>query len=118
MNSTTPKWFAPLLAADLRVLHWHGDTFDMPSGARLLASSDLYPNQAFTIEDFALGLQFHPEVTAAGLESWYVGHACELSHAGISVENLRAAAHTYGPALEEAAKRFWNLWLDEVGFSR
>src|ERR1035437_9089756 len=79
MNLTTPKWFAPLLAADLRVLHWHGDTFDMPSGARLLASSDLYPNQAFTIEDFALGLQFHAEVTAAGLESWYVGHACELS---------------------------------------
>jgi GMP synthase (glutamine-hydrolysing) len=64
--------------------------------------------------DFALALQFHPEVTAADLESWYVGHACELHHAGIAVESLRAAARERAPALEAAAARFWNLWLDHI----
>jgi GMP synthase (glutamine-hydrolysing) len=113
-NEPTPAWFAPLLESEVFVFHWHGDTFDLPAGAVHLAKSDRYAHQAFTIGDFALGLQFHPEVTAAGLESWYVGHACELNHAGISPAHLRAAACEYSPALEAAAPRFWDLWLDSI----
>jgi GMP synthase (glutamine-hydrolysing) len=113
-NLDPPIWLAPLLAPGLSLFHWHGDTFDLPPGALHLAKSELYANQAFAIEDFALALQFHPEVTAGGLESWYVGHACELSHKGISAAALRSAARQHAPALEEAAARFWNLWLDSV----
>jgi GMP synthase (glutamine-hydrolysing) len=109
-----PKWFAPLVAEGLQVLHWHGDTFDLPLGVLHLASSKLYANQAFAVEDFALALQFHPEVTAAGLESWYEGHAAELNRAGISIPGLRAAAHQNAAALEAATHRFFNLWLDSV----
>jgi len=109
-----PEWFAPLLAPGLSLFHWHGDTFDLPPGAAQLARTELYENQAFTIYNLALGLQFHPEVTANGLERWYVGHACELRHAGITVEGLRADALRFAPALEAAAARFWNLWLDSV----
>ena len=54
-----PDWFAPLLAGNLQLLHWHGDTFDLPPATHHLASSALYPNQAFAIENFALALQFH-----------------------------------------------------------
>jgi GMP synthase (glutamine-hydrolysing) len=79
-----------------------------------LAKTDRYANQAFAIGDCALGLQFHPEVSADGLESWYVGHACELHHAGISVANLRSSAHEHAAALEAAAARFWKLWLDAI----
>jgi GMP synthase (glutamine-hydrolysing) len=61
-----------------------------------------------------LGLQFHPEVSAAGLESWYVGHASELHHAGIAAASLRRAAREQTGALEEAAARFWKLWLDTI----
>jgi GMP synthase (glutamine-hydrolysing) len=111
-NVPTPAWFASLLAAGLSVFHWHGDTFDLPPGVLHLAKSEKYENQAFAMENFALGLQFHPEVTAAGLESWYVGHASELHHAGIGVACLRSAAQEHGAALEEAAARFWRLWLD------
>lgn len=113
-NLPAPAWFAPLLAPGLSVFHWHGDTFDLPPGALHLAGSELYPNQAFAIEDFAVGLQFHPEVTAAGLERWYVGHACELHHAGISAASLRSSAREHAQALEEAAARFWELWLDSI----
>lgn len=52
----------------LRVLHWHGDTMDLPVGATLLASCDRYPVQAFRIGGSAWGTQFHLEVdeTAVG----------------------------------------------------
>jgi GMP synthase (glutamine-hydrolysing) len=113
-NSDTPAWFAPLLADGVSVFHWHGDTFELPTGARLLAKTERYAHQAFAIEDFALALQFHPEVSAEGLESWYVGHACELRQQGIEIAGLRNAALNHSPALQEAAGRFWRLWLDSV----
>ena len=113
-NVTSPDWFAPLLVPGLSVFHWHGDTFDLPSDALHLAKSETYENQAFAIGNFALGMQFHPEVSAAGLESWYVGHASELRHAGIAATSLRHAALEHAPALQEAAARFWKLWLDSV----
>jgi GMP synthase (glutamine-hydrolysing) len=109
-----PDWFAPLLAKDLRMFHWHGDTFDLPAGAQRLARTELYENQAFAIENYALALQFHPEVTEAGLERWYVGHACELHQKDIAVTELRADAHTHAPALLNAATSFWKLWLDYI----
>lgn len=103
--------FAPLLRDDLHLLHWHGDTFDLPAGSHHLAGTSAYPNQAFAIGRHALGLQFHPEVTAAGLERWYVGHACELGNAGVRVPKLRQDSETFAPALEAVAQRFWGEWL-------
>lgn len=107
-------FFSELLSPDLRVLHWHGDTFDLPPGAHHLASTALYANQAFAIGEHALGLQFHPEVTAQNLERWYVGHACELAHAKISVAQLREDSSIFAPRLEAAAQRFWRGWLNGI----
>jgi GMP synthase (glutamine-hydrolysing) len=109
-----PGWFAPLLEEGLAVFHWHGDTFDLPAGAEALARTDRYENQAFTIGGNALALQFHPEVTAMGLERWYVGHAVELAQRGIPVAELRAAGRENAPRLMEAAREFWNRWLDSI----
>ncbi len=50
--------------AAVPVVHWHTDTFDLPAGAELLASSNLYRNQAFRFGS-GLGLQFHVELTPA-----------------------------------------------------
>ncbi len=49
------------------VFHWHGETFDLPSGARRLAQSDGCDNQAFQWGRFVIGLQFHLETTAASV---------------------------------------------------
>jgi GMP synthase (glutamine-hydrolysing) len=105
---------ANLLAGGLPVLHWHGDTFDLPAGARHMAASDLYPNQAFSVGRFALALQFHLEATAEGLERWYAGHAAELAHAGIDVSALRRASELHAPALKAASGPFWQEWLSGV----
>jgi GMP synthase (glutamine-hydrolysing) len=57
----------PLSDPDVQVLHWHGDTFDLPHGATRLASTALYENQAFAFGRNALALQFHIETDAKGL---------------------------------------------------
>ena len=101
-----------LLAPEVNVLHWHGDTFDLPTGASHLAATAQYPNQAFALGPQVLALQFHPEVQAAALERWYVGHACELGAARIHVPQLRADCARHAPPLQHVARRFWDCWLD------
>jgi GMP synthase (glutamine-hydrolysing) len=99
------------------VLHWHGDTFDSPAGAIRLASTSLYENQAFSWGHSALALQFHAEVTASGLEHWFVGHACEIAAApNISVGQLREDTQRCAPDLLRKGREFLSGWLDELGF--
>ena len=52
------------------VFHWHGETFDLPSGAELLASSERCRHQAFRFGKCVYGLQFHPEVTPQMIAEW------------------------------------------------
>jgi GMP synthase (glutamine-hydrolysing) len=54
----------------LPCVHWHTDTFTLPDGAVLLASSDVYPHQAFRFGERAYGFQFHVEVTASLVGHW------------------------------------------------
>ena len=97
------------------VLHWHGDTFDLPQGAGLLASTPRYKNQAFGWERHGLALQCHLEAAAAGLERWYIGHACEIAHTpGLTVPDLRAQAAAHAGTLEQRAEQLWPLLLDRL----
>jgi GMP synthase (glutamine-hydrolysing) len=52
------------------VIHWHGDTFDIPPGAERLATSDRCANQAFRLGPLVYGFQFHIEVDEPLLDSW------------------------------------------------
>jgi GMP synthase (glutamine-hydrolysing) len=57
------------LAPRSRVLHWHGDVFELPAGATHLASSALTAHQAFRLGN-AWGVLFHPEADVALVDQW------------------------------------------------
>jgi GMP synthase (glutamine-hydrolysing) len=99
---------------DTAVLHWHGDTFDLPAGATLLASTDICANQAFSWGRNALAFQFHPEATAARLEQWFIGHACEIAAAKLSVATLRADTIRQAARLETQVRKCFADWLTSI----
>ncbi|MGE8001167.1 type 1 glutamine amidotransferase [Lysinibacillus sp. NPDC093190] len=51
------------LPSALEVLHWHGDTFELPKESKRLYSTDACSNQAFIYNSNVIGLQFHLEMT-------------------------------------------------------
>ena len=67
-NSNNSKLFSGF-KNPFSVFHWHGDTFDLPDGAALLASSKDYSNQAFQYKS-AVGLQFHLEINEQMINLW------------------------------------------------
>ena len=97
------------------MLHWHGETFDLPVGAALLASTDRYQHQAFSYGKNILALQFHPEITQRAMEKWLIGHIGEIMQTeGVSVEKLREDTRQFANRLEMQAELFFNSWLNEV----
>lgn len=60
--------------------HWHGDTFDLPRDATLLAKSEITETQAFAVGKRVLGLQFHVEATEQSVRALLKGAAHEIDH--------------------------------------
>jgi len=96
----------------LRVLNWHGDTFDLPSGATRLASTPLTPNQAFTYGPKVLALQFHVELPERDMERWLIGHTLELAKNNVDLAKMREATARYAPPTNVASHKLFNTWLD------
>jgi len=105
---------SPLAEAGAVVLHWHGDTFDLPDRAARLASNAAYENQAFAYGGRGMGLQFHVEVDPERLEEWYVGHVVELSAAGVSIPDLRTRTAAVASQSRVQAARIFNKWLQQI----
>ena len=101
----------PLLAGlpqSWTVLHWHGDTFDLPGGAVHLASSERYVNQAFRWGDSAWGFQFHVEVDGPAVEAFALDFPDEAAAApgGVSGRVAEAALAALAPIRDQVCARF------------
>ncbi len=68
-------------------LHWHGDTFEIPSGAVRTAYSDITPNQAFVYGTNVVALQFHLEVTPESLKGLIDNSKDELEEKGNYIQS-------------------------------
>ena len=66
-SGTVPEWLVEIFPTELNVLHWHGDTFEIPVNGTRLCSSPACRNQGFVIGDRLIGLQFHLEMQAEDL---------------------------------------------------
>jgi len=97
------------------VFHWHGETFDLPSGAELLATSAGCRHQAYRIGDRIYGLQFHLEVTPQMISQWCVEDA--------NCGDLREVAepidpHAHSERMQDLARLIFGRWcklIDEFG---
>ena len=96
------------------VVEWHGDTFELPEEATLLASSSDYSNEAFAIGDFALAVQFHPEVTDEMHESWVADGYNELDELAIDPEALRRDRELHSARMQEASRAAFSEWLSSL----
>ncbi|SPL69830.1 glutamine amidotransferase [Acinetobacter stercoris] len=99
---------------NVEVLHWHGDTFELPENAELLASSKYYPHQAFQLGNNILALQFHIEVLEESLEKWLIGHTCEIRKADLSIQQLREDNRKYASHLEQSCAEVIQIFLKQI----
>ena len=98
--------------AGIPMLHWHGDSFDLPEGTALLASTSLYRHQAFSRGPNILALQFHPEMGVdEDFESWLEQGQDFIAGAGTDTISLRSAYVDVGPACAAAGRQMLQHWL-------
>jgi len=103
--------------ASLPTLQWHGDTFDLPDGATLLARSPAYQNQAFRVGR-SYGLQFHVEVTPELAAEWGEVPAYAQSLEAIlgpgALDRLVADLAANAGSTLPLARRLFGRWLERV----
>lgn len=88
--------------------HWHGETFEIPSGAVHLAASEACPAQAFSMDDRVFGLQFHLESTAESIENLiqHCGNELDSSAHVQDAAAIRSGCSQYLPKIHELMKQF------------
>jgi len=89
----------------IRIFQWHGDTYDLPANAKILAYSDLYP-QAFRIGS-AVGIQFHFEIDEHLIQTWMNEYSDDLITEKIKPESLLPLA-TELQELSTQGRRIYN----------
>lgn len=94
------------------VYHWHREGFELPTGARLLAEGETFPNQAFRYGNNAYGVQFHPEMNQEMLEIWTHLGANLLNLPGAQPRDEQLKKHSlYGSQAEHWLQGFLRSWL-------
>jgi GMP synthase (glutamine-hydrolysing) len=101
----------PFLPERVVAFHWHGETFDLPDGARHLARSTACEHQAFLYEQRVVGLQFHLEMTQTGVKQLIRYGREEL----VDAPHIQTAEAMLTDAqLFETTQRFMAILLDQL----
>jgi GMP synthase (glutamine-hydrolysing) len=94
------------------VLHWHGDKFGLPAGARRLASTARCENQAFQLNERLFGLQFHCEVAPEHVDTFLRADAAFVARAlgphGDALVRAQTAEHA-APAWQVGSALLQNI---------
>lgn len=88
---------------------WHHDSFDIPAGGVLLASSAACPHQAFRVGDSAWGLQFHPEVTAEIIGDWCAWDNSTAAGAAELLAEFTGMAAQYEATARQLVRNFTRI---------
>jgi GMP synthase (glutamine-hydrolysing) len=100
--------------AGVPVVQWHGDTFELPSGATRLAESAQYANEAYSIGEYALAVQFHPELHGEMYDEWIADGTASLDELGIAHDSLRDERDRYAAGMEAASTAMLREWLTSL----
>lgn len=94
------------------MFQWHGETFELPRNAQVLASSKLYSHQAYRYGDRVYGLQFHPEMTLKMIQKWIDLGQKEISEAGLphDSEQILAAAPKHLEKISPLVSQLAKAW--------
>ncbi|MGE5219341.1 MAG: type 1 glutamine amidotransferase [Chloroflexota bacterium] len=100
------------LPENATVFQWHGDGFELPTGAIRLASSAHYNTQAFRVGKMIYGLQFHLEVTPRMIERWIDERSKDLALAPyVLPDKILTDSNNYAPTLKYYAERFLSEFI-------
>ena len=97
--------------AGIPVVQWHGDTFTLPAGTTRLAGSPDYENEAFGIGDWALAVQFHPEVTDELYANWINDGRSTIDALGLDPDELCAQHGERNAAMTAASAEMLSRFL-------
>jgi GMP synthase (glutamine-hydrolysing) len=95
-------------------LHWHGDVFDLPTGATQLASSHLTACQVFRFGHSAYGILFHMEATASQIDQMAAAFPDELQQSGGNLAELRQGADRHLSQLTRIGQSIFGGWSQLV----
>ncbi|MDH4120709.1 MAG: gamma-glutamyl-gamma-aminobutyrate hydrolase family protein [Deltaproteobacteria bacterium] len=96
------------------VFQWHGDTFDLPPQATLLASSQKYPHQAFRYKN-SYGLQFHLEADEKIITRWLREDPHYPAQAGTSAELIRSQIHPFPQQVHQMGEALFGAFVEMIG---
>jgi GMP synthase (glutamine-hydrolysing) len=106
LRATVPETPLPTFA-----FQWHGEGFEPPAAAEVIAEGDLFPHQAFRIGPRSYGVQFHPEIGDAELAHWHANHADEMDQPGADPIDAQKRDHAqHGPQVGAWLTAFLDNW--------
>lgn len=119
-NDLTKQWYG--INPTPVVMHWHFESFDIPTGATLLSTNNNCYNQSFAI-DKHLAMQFHIEVNEYKLNLWtneIEDDWLQLIHEHVSVqskEQILNGISSHLPKHIQTANHVYYNWLKTTEYN-